>query len=330
MNARRAFLASAVAGLAAATLDARAQKPKPLRLGMLVSGLDRSGRAIDAFFQALREQGWVEKDNLVVVVRDVQGKAERFQALAAELVAQRPDVVLASSTPAARAMKQATSTIPILFVGDPDPVASGLVDSLARPGGNVTGISNLGNDIFGKRLEILRQAVPSARRVAYLWQRGAFPESVEAAMLRSTDADARAIGVQLVPVESRGAGDIDRAMADVAGARVDALVMHNPHPILFGERRRIAELAIGQRLPSIANVREFVVDGGLLSYGADFVASYRRAASYVGRIANGARPADLAVERATRLELCVNLGTAAAIGVAIPPALLTRADDVIR
>ena len=330
MNARRTFLASAVAGLAAAAFAVPAQKPKPIRLGLLVSGLDRGGRAIDAFFQALREQGWVENDNLVVVVRDVQGKAERFQALAAELVAQRPDVVLASSTPAARAMKQATSTIPILFVGDPDPVASGLVDSLARPGGNVTGISNLGNDVFGKRLEILRQAVPSARRVAFLWQRGAFPESVDAAMLRSTDADARAIGIQLVPVESRGAGDVERAMADVAGARVDALVMHNPHPILFGERRRIAELAIGQRLPSIANVREFVVDGGLLSYGADFAASYRRAAAYVGRIANGAKPAELSVERATRLELCVNVRTAAAIGLTIPGALLARADDVIR
>ena len=330
MNGRRAFLASAVAGLAAAPFAARAQKPRPLRLGILVSGLDRNGRAIDAFFQALREQGWVEKDNLVVLVRDVQGKPERFQSLAAELAAQRPDVVLASSTPAARAMKQATSTIPILFVGDPDPVASGLVETLARPGGNVTGVSNLGNDIFGKRLEILRQAVPSARRVAFLWQRGAFPASVDAAMLKSTDADARAIGVQLVPVESRGVGDIDRAMADVAAARVDALALHNPHPILFGERRRIAELAIGQRLPSVGNVREFVVDGGLLSYGADFAASYRRAAAYVGRIANGAKPAELSVERATRLELCVNAGTAAAIGLTIAPTLLARADEVLR
>lgn len=330
MNARRAFLASAVAGLAAASSAVRAQKPKRLRLGILASGFDRNGRVVDAFFQALRDQGWAERDNLVLVVRDVQGRQERFPALAAELAAQRPDVVLAPSTPAARAMKQATSTIPILFVGDPDPVASGLVASLGRPGGNVTGISNIGNDIFGKRLEILQQAVPAVRRVAYLWQRGAFPAAAEADMIKRNDADARALGLQLVYVESRGASDIERAVTEIVGLRVDAAVMHNAHPLLYAERKRVAELLAVQRLPSIGTSREYVVDGWLLSYGGDFAASFRRAATYVGRIANGAKPADLAVERTTRFELCVNLATAAAVGVTIPPALLARADDILR
>ena len=330
MNARRAFLATAVAGLAAAPFAARAQKPGPLRLGLLVSGFDRFGRISDAFFQGLREQGYVERDNLVVLMQDVQDRPHRYAFVAAALVAERPDVVLASSVPAARAMRQATSTIPIVFVGDPDPVASGLVASLARPGGNVTGISHLGNEVFGKRLEFLKQAVPSVRRVAYLWQRGAFPVEIEAEMLKRTGAEARTLGIELVPVEAAGAADLDRAFGAVGASRVDALVLHNPHPILFGERKRIAGLAIGQRLPSVGTIREFVVDGGLMSYGPDFAASFRRAAVFVGRIAKGAKPAEMSVERATTLEFCVNVRTAAAIGLAIAPSLLARADDVIR
>jgi putative ABC transport system substrate-binding protein len=328
--ARRTFLASAIGGLAAVSFAARAQKPKPLRVGILVSGYRSNPRLLDAFLRGLGDLGYAEHDNLTVVVRDVEGRQDRFPALATELVALAPDVILAPSTPAARAAMTATRTIPVLFIGDPDPVASGLVASLARPGGNVTGISNLGNEIFGKRVELLKQAVPGVRRVAYLWQRGAFPERTEEEMLKRTDAEARALDVQLVPAESAGPADLDRAFAALAAARVDALILHNPSPALFSARKRIAELAVARRLPSMGNVREFAIDGGLLSYGPDSAVSFLRAANFVGRIAKGAKAGDLAVERATVLELCVNLRTAAAIGVTLPTALLARADDVLR
>jgi putative ABC transport system substrate-binding protein len=330
VTTRRAFLGSTAGGLWAASRAVSAQRPRrALRLGILVSGFDRNGRLLKQLLQGLRDLGYIENDSLTIVIRDVEGHQERFPAMAAELVALAPDVILASSTPAARAAKQATATIPILFVGDPDPVASGLVQSLARPGGNVTGISNLGNELLGKRLELLAFAAPAARRVAFLWQRGVFPERVESGIETRASEEARALGLALHFVESDGT-DLDRAFGRIASARDDALLVTNPSPVLFGERKRIAELAGARRLPSMFNVREFVVDGGLMSYGPDFAASFRRMATYIDRIARGAKAAELSVERATTLELVINTRTAAAIGLVLQPSLLARADDVIR
>ncbi len=266
---------------------------------------------------------------LVHEYRDVEGKYERrLPALVAELVALKVDVILAAGTPRPLAAKQATRTIPIVFAGAADPVGSGLVTSLARPGGNVTGLSILSPELVGKCLEQLKQAVPGVTRVAVLWQPGGSGERTERDMLKGAEVAGQALGVRLQFVEARGPADFGRAFSDMTRARAGALTGLASNMIL-GERRRLADLAAKNRLPGVYPLREFVDAGGLMSYGPDLADVFRRAATYVDKILKGAKPGDLPVEQPTKFELVINLKTAKALGLRIPPVLLARADEVI-
>jgi putative ABC transport system substrate-binding protein len=327
---RRRFLLTSLAGAVAAPLAAEAQQAtKAARIGYLLSSPAANPHLHEAFHQGLRDLGYVEGRNLVIEYRSAEGKLERLPALAAELVALKVDVIVAGGgTPAALAAKQATKTIPIVFVPLADPVTSGLVTSLARPGGNVTGLSVLLPELVGKCLEQLTQAVPGVSRVAVLWQPGAYPERTGKDMLKGADVAARALGVRLQFLEARGPADFDRAFSDMTRARAGALTVLTSN-MLLGERRRLVDLAAKNRLPAVYTWREFVDAGGLMSYGADLADSFRRAATYVDKILKGARPGDLPIEQPTKFELVINLKTAKALGLTIPPSLLARADQII-
>jgi putative ABC transport system substrate-binding protein len=316
--------------LGAAPLAAEAQQAaKVPRIGYLVTNLAANPHWLEAFRQGLRDLGYVEGRNVVVEYRDAEGKLERIPALAAELVALKVDVILAGSALHALAAKQATSTIPIVFTVAADPVGSGLVASLARPGGNVTGLSNLAPELVGKGLELLTQAVPGVSRVAVLWQPGALGERTEKDMLTRAEVAARALGVQLQFVEARGPADFDRAFSDMTRARAGALTVFGG-AMFFSERRRLVDLAAKNRLPAVYSARELVDAGGLMAYGPNFADLVRRAATYVGKILKGAKPGDLPVEQPTKFELVINLKTAKALGLTIPQSVLGRADEVIQ
>jgi putative tryptophan/tyrosine transport system substrate-binding protein len=264
----------------------------------------------------------------VIEYRDAEGKYERFPALATELVALKVDLIVVTSTVSGVAVKQATRTIPIVFTWAADPVGSGLVTSLARPGGNITGLSFLAADLVGKRLELLKQAVPGVSRVAALWHPGDYVERMEKDMLTAADHAARALGLQLQVVEARGPEDFDRAFSDMTRARADAVTVQSTN-IFFIERTRLVDLAAKNRLPAMYLSREFVDAGGLMSYGPNVADLHRRAATYVDKILKGAKPGDLPVEQPTKFELVINLKTANALGLTVPPAILARADEVI-
>ena len=317
-----------VGGAAAWPLAADAQQTvKIARIGYLASNLGNQG-PVEAFRQGLRDLGYVEGRNLVIEYRDAQGKLEPLPALAAELIALKVDVIVASSTAAALAAKQVTSVVPIVFATVPDPVATGLVISLARPGGNITGLSNLNADLVGKGLEYLTQAVPTARRVAVLWQPGAFGERTEKEMLKAAEVAAGVLGIQLQFVEARAPADIDKAFSEITGTRADALTIF-VSGMLLGERSRLVDFAVRNRLPALYTFRELVDAGGLMSYGTSLADLFRRAASYVDKILKGTKPADLPVEQPIKLELVINLKTAQALGLTVPQTLLARADQVI-
>jgi ABC-type uncharacterized transport system substrate-binding protein len=318
-------------GLLAAPLTAEAQEAAKVvpRIGYLAANLAASPHLTEAFLQGLRDLGYVEGRNVALEYRSAEGKLERLPALAAELVALEVDVILVGGTPHALAAKQATKTIPIVFAAVADPVESGLVTSLARPGGNVTGLSNLNTELVGKCLEQLKQAVPRVSRVAVLWHPGALGERAERDMLKGAEVAARALGVRLQFVAARGPADFDRAFSDMTKARADALTVLTS-TILLGERRRLADLAAKSRLPAVYPWREGVDAGGLMSYGPDFADLFRRAATYVDKILKGAKPGDLPVEQPTKFELVINLKTAKALGLTIPPSVLGRADEVIQ
>jgi ABC-type uncharacterized transport system substrate-binding protein len=328
---RRAFLGTLASSLLAAPLAAGAQQAaKVARIGFLSPNLAASPHRPEAFRQGLRDLGYVEGRNLVIEYRDAEGKVERLPALAAELVALKVDVIVTGgSTIAALAAKQATRTLPIVFAAAGDPVTSGLVTSLARPGGNVTGLSSLFPELVGKRLELLTQAVPGVSRVAVLRLPGALGERTAKDMLTGTEVAARALGVGLQVVEARGSDDFDRAFSDMTRARAGALTVL-PSNMFLREHRRLVDLAAKNRLPAVYPSREFVDAGGLMSYGANFADLFRRAATYVDKILKGAKPADLPVEQPTKFELVINLKTAKALGLTIPPSLLQRADEVIQ
>ncbi|MGZ3318796.1 MAG: ABC transporter substrate-binding protein, partial [Isosphaeraceae bacterium] len=280
-----------------------------------------------AFRQGLRELGWIEGQNIVIEYRFADGRLDRLPALAAEVVRLKVDIIAASPTPAALAAKNATGTIPIVFTSVPDPVGLGLVASLARPGGNVTGLTySVGFNIFGKDLELLKEAVPKARRVAVL-SNPASP-SQPLTMREITDA-ARSLGLPLLLLEARGPGDFDGAFAAMAKERVGALFVVTD-PAFIPHRARLAELTTKNRLPSIFTQREDAEAGALMSYGPSLSDIYRRAATYVDKILKGAKPADLPVEQPTKFELVINLKTARAIGLTLPQSLVQRADEVIR
>jgi putative ABC transport system substrate-binding protein len=276
----------------------------------------------------MRALGYVEGQNLVLEVREAEGQYERFPALAAELVRLPVDVLLVANTPAALAAKHATTTIPIVMVTLGDPVGSGLVASLARPGGNITGLTVMHPDLAGKQLEFLKDVLPTVSRVAVLWNPA---NPVSALMVRAAEVAAQALGVQLHLVEARGPEAFDSAFAAMTRAHAGALLVLG-EPVFVQHRRRLAELAATSRLPTMHNVqcRAFVEAGSLLCYGASLLDQWRRAATYVDKILKGAKPADLPVEQPMKFELVINLKTAKALGITMPPSLLFQADEVIQ
>jgi putative ABC transport system substrate-binding protein len=310
--------------------SAAAQQPKKVPLiGYLSSGdaASESTRS-EAIRLALRELGYTEGQNIATEYRYAEGKLDRLPELAAELVRLRVDIIVAAGTDrVVREAKNATKTIPIVMGGGAEPVEAGLVESLARPGGNVTGISNLGSELGGKRLELLKEAVPKVARVAVLYD-PAIPSTV-LDVKEALPLAARALGLTLQPWEVRRADDFDRVFASMGKQRPDGLYVASG-PLIRPNRKRIAGFTSKSRLPSMYYNREFVNAGGLMSYGADLADSYRRVAYFVDRILKGAKPADLPVEQPTRFELVINLKTAKEIGVTIPQSLLYRADKVIK
>src|SRR5262245_11057573 len=276
-------------------------------MGWLGQNLAPNPEAREAFRQGMRDLGYVEGRNLVIEYRDAEGKFDRLPALAAELVALKVDVIVAPNTVAALAAKQATTTIPIVFALAADPVGSGLVTSLARPGGNATGRTNLAVDLIGKCLELLTQAVPGVSRVAFLWLPGIFGGRTETDMLKGTEVAAQALAVRLQFLEVRGPADFDRAFSEMTKARTDALIVQ-PNIKLFDERRRHVDLAAKNRLPAVYFGREFVDAGGLIAYGPNAADVFRRVATYVDKVLNGANPADLPVEQASRYQLVIVWG----------------------
>ena len=326
---RLAVVVTLALGLLAAPLAAEAQQAaKVARIGYLTPNIAANPHLSEAFGQGLRDLGYVEGRNVVIEYRSAEGKFERLPALAAELVALKVDVIVAPNTVAALAAKQATRTVPIVFAVDADPVTSGLVTSLARPGGNVTGLSVLAPELVGKYLELLTQAVPGVSRVAVLWQPGSLGERTEKDMLKEAEVAARALGVRPQFVEARGPADFDRAFSDMTRARAGALTVL-PSNMFANERRRLVDLAAKNRLPAVYPFREFVDAGGLMSYGATLADLYRRAATYVDKILKGRKPADLPVEQPTKFEFVINLKTAKALGLTIPRSVLIRADQLI-
>jgi len=331
VTTRREFIGTLAGGLLAAPLAAEAQQAtKVARIGYLGNSPTGFPHLREAFLQGLHDLGYVEGRNVVIEYRYAEGKLERLPALAAELVALKVDVIfVGGGTLTALAAKQATRTLPIVFADAADPVTSGLVTSLARPGGNVTGLYALAAELVGKRLELLKQAVPEVSRVAVLWHPGAVPEHTEKDMLKGAEVAARALGVRLQFVEARGPADFDRAFSDMTRARAGALTML-PSTMFVNERRRLVDLAAKNRLPTVLAARVWVDDGGLMSYGPSIADLFRRAATYVDRILKGARPGDLPVEQPTKFELVINLKTAKALGLTIPQSVLVRADEVIQ
>jgi putative ABC transport system substrate-binding protein len=324
---RRNFLITAGALLAAPLVDAQATGIT--RLGFLANSQTALGHLRDAFVQGLGDLGYVEGRNVIIEYRFAEGKLDRFPALAAELVALKVGVIVAPPTPAAEAAKQATKTIPIVFAGVGDPVGSGLVTSLARPGGNVTGLSGLNPELVGKCLEQLKQAVPSVSRVAVLWHPGGPGERVQKNMLKEAEVAARALALRLQIIDASGPADFERAFHEMTTARADAVTVL-PSNVFNNERKRLADLARKNRLPAVFQFREYVDAGGLLSYGASLADLNRRAATYVDKILKGAKPRDLPVEQPTKFELVINLKTAKALGLTIPQSVLAYANDLIQ
>ena len=325
---RRAFLGTL--GLLGVPSAVQAQPGTGPRIGYLAADLTgKAGAHLrDAFLQGLHDLGYIEGRNLVIEYRDADGRFERFPSLAAELVALKVDVIIAPVTPAARAAKQATATIPIVFAASSNPIGNGLVTALARPGGNATGLTFFTPELVGKSLELLKQAVPGLLRVGALWTPGEFGTDAERDLLKGAEVAAQALGVQIQFVEARQPSDLDRAFSEMIKARAGALTVL-PGTMFLVQRSRIADLAAKSRLPAVFPYREGVDAGGLMSYGPNVPDLYRRAASYVDKILKGAKPADLPVEQPTKFELVINLKTAKALGLTIPPSLLRRADKVI-
>jgi putative ABC transport system substrate-binding protein len=325
------IITCALGCLCVAPLAPEAQQPKHVhRIGALSGQGTTPGRGsfVEAFLEGMRALGYVEGQHFVLEYRGVEGQHERLPALAAELVQLQPEVIVAQGTPAALAAKDATTTIPIVMVGVGDPVGSGLVASLARPGGNITGLSNLSTELVRKQLEFLKDVHPTVSRVAVLWN-PANPASH--LMVRAADVAAQALGVQLHLVEARGRGPdaFDSAFAAMTSAHAGALLVLADN-IFFEHRRRLAELAAMSHLPTMHQDGRMVEAGGLISYAASVPDVWRHGATYVDKLLKGAKPADLPVEQPTRFELVINLKTAQALGITMPPSLLLLADEVIQ
>src|SRR5262245_45433036 len=326
---RRIGLAvSALSVVLALHLADAQQAPQIAKIGYLSASTPAaSAHLLEAFRQGLGELGYVDGKTFVLEIRFAEGRTERLPDLARELVRLKMDVIVTATDVAVAAARQQTRTIPIVMATSTDPLGTGFVASLARPGGNVTGLSTMSPELTGKRLELLREVVAKLSRVAFLWN----PE-VRGAVLdyNQTEGAARSLGLQLQSVEVARADDFDQAFSAITEQRAQALIVPSPNPVTFTNRGRIVSFVQRNRLPSMYSVREYVDDGGLMSYGNSTADMFRRAATFVNKILQGAKPADLAVEQPTTFELVVNLKASKALGLTIPQSLLLRADQVIK
>ena len=326
IHRRRILLIAIGAGALAAPFTALAQqKQRIYRIGILASGGSKLvGHLVEAFIQGLRELGYVEGKNLLIDRRFGENNLERLRALAADLVRRRVDIILVAGTIAAQPAKQATSTIPIVFCNVHDPVGMGLVANLARPGGNMTGISNLAPELSAKRLELLKEAFPKTSRVAVIVS----SEAATAIQFAEVQVAAKALGVETIPVEMQRRDDFERAITRLREWRVNALFVIQT-PTHFQNRKLLAEIAAKMRVPSVSSSEEFAEVGHVISYGPHLQTLYRHAASFVDKILKGAKPAELPVEQPTTFELVINVKAAKALGLTIPQSILLRADRVI-
>jgi putative tryptophan/tyrosine transport system substrate-binding protein len=323
---RREFIALLGGAVVAWPVGASAQQAgKVYRVGVLSAGGAPPPELRAVLPDALRELGWIEGKNIVIERRYAEDQLDRLPELAAELVRLKVDVIVATGTLAPLAAKRATTTIPIVMSTAGDPLGSGLVSTLARPGGNVTGLSLMVPDVGAKRLELLKELLPHVSRVAVIWNvANPYPGLV----FKETQRAAETLQIQLHSVEVRGPGDFDDAFGNMTRERPEALITIED-PLTLDVRKRIVDFSAKHQLPQIHGLREFVQVGGLLSYGASLTDLTRRAAGYVDKIIRGAKPADLPVQQPTKFELVINLKTAKALGLTIPPSLLARADEVI-
>jgi len=301
-----------------------AQQAKVARIGYLTSALDRLNPNRDAFRQGLRDLGWIEGQNLQIEYRYAEGKNERLTDLAADLVRLKVDLIVTTGGTATNAAKQATRLIPIVFTQVGAPEKQGFVASLARPGGNITGLSNIAEELSGKRLELLKEALPKISRVAVLWDSATGGHSS-----KSTEEAARLLGVQLQILEATGRNDFDRAFEAATKGRAGAMTVLSSG-VFHTHREALVGFSTKNRLPAVYDHKDYTETGGLMSYGPDVPVLFRRAAIYVDKILKGAKPADLPVEQPMKFELVINLKTAKQIGLTIPPNVLVRADRVIK
>lgn len=308
--------------------DAQQPKKVPLILYLLPSGPTSESPRVEGIRLALRERGYIEGQNIATEYRYPEGRLDRYAELAAELLSLKVDIILVGGAALIRSAKNATKTIPIIMMGGgADPVAAGFIESLARPGGNVTGITNLDVELGGKRLDLLKEAVPKLARVAVLFNPGSSGGALE--LKEELPLAARALKLTVRPWEVRSAEDFDTVFAALNKQRPDGLYVPRG-PLMLANQKRIVDFALKSRLPSVYPLKESVEAGGLMSYGADQAETYRRVAYYVDRILKGAKPADLPVEQPVKYELIINLKTAKQIGITIPQSLLYRADRVIK
>ena len=310
------------------SFPAEAQQPKKVpRIGLLSLWSASNTQSWEqAFRQSLRDLGWIEGKNISIEYRYSDGKDDRLPKLAAELVHLKVDVIVTSITPDTLAAKNATTTIPIVMASVADPVGSGFVDSLARPGGNITGLTNIAPELSGKWLELLKEAVPNLTHVALLWTPGSVVSSLA---WKESQLPARSLGLRLYSMEVRSPDDFDKAFKNATRARVGAVDIV-PNVLVTRNQKRIVDLAVENRLPAIYGLTDFVNFGGLMAYGPDRSDLFRRAAGYVDKILKGRKPADLPVERPIKFELLINLKTAKQISLTIPASVLYRADKVIK
>jgi putative ABC transport system substrate-binding protein len=325
---RRKCLVGFGLGALAAAFPSFAQQGKVHRIGFLAvrsrSTPSNPDVIFDEFVQAMRELGYIEGKNLIIEWRFADGKYERLPGLAAELVQLKPDLIVSHTTPGTRELQRATSTIPIVMTAIIDPVGSGFAASLARPGGNITGLSIVTIDVSPKQIELLRSILPRLSRVAVLLNPGT---SSHPAVLKSTQAAAQQIGITVLPVKASTAEEIECGFAMMRRERAEAVIIATDG-FFFGQRRQIAELAVTNRMPTMNPFRDYVAAGGMLSYGPNIVEYYRRAASYVDKILKGAKPGDLPIEQPTKIHLAINRKTAEVLGLRVPQELLLRTDEV--
>jgi len=325
----RRLIVAVVSTLLTASLDTDAQQAQKIpKVGYLAQGSPASTAPfIEAFEKGLYDLGWVKGQNVAIEYRFAEGKAERHPDLAAEFVRMNVDLIVAPGPPA-RAVRDVTTTIPVVFLLGADPVAFGLVDSFARPGRNLTGTMESNPELTAMRLRLLKEAAPGVSRVGILWQPGTLPEAKFRDVLQSAQVVASNLGSQLQIFEARDPGQFEKAFADAASAQVNGLIVMQS-PMFVAQRQAIIDLVVKRRWPAIYEWGVYTVSGGLMSYGANLVDEFRRVTPYVDKVLKGAKPADLPVEQPTKFELVINAKTAKTLGLTIPPSVLLRADQVL-